>query len=155
MFSFYLIWSKRSTKLQGQKLVTTLVLLPTTDLVRSASGTIRVDVLHQHNFLLFWPTHRLCQHKYSTERQQNWLSLTHPPRPSSHFSDVIYVWFLSLLLVLKWVVVFLRCILASAKSTSGKGIWTNFLPSIPCRFRTIWQYGFSGFRVRDTKLDRF
>ena len=50
-----------------------------------------VHILRQHNLGLFL-THPLCQHKYSTECQQNWLFSRHPP--TKFFADVIHEWFL-------------------------------------------------------------
>ena len=58
-------------------------------------GTIHI--LRQHIFWHFL-THPLCQHEYSTERQQNcpFSRPTHPPsQPHSPFADVIYEWSLS------------------------------------------------------------
>ena len=46
-------------------------------------------------FLAFlYPNHPPYQHKYSTERQQNW-PFYRPTHTPSHFADVIYVWFLT------------------------------------------------------------
>ena len=82
----------------GSLYITLIVQMLTSSGFDYGLGTIHI--LRQHIFGLFL-THPLCQHKYSTQRQQNWpfSRLTHPPSP---FADVIYGWSLMFLHALEF-----------------------------------------------------